>query len=426
MNAHPRRVRQCGNWRDSRPGTLSLPTWSGLRLLGATLLLACTAIGCGGGGSSMPPPGNSTPTSVPLKVTILATHLSHPWGLTFLPDGGMLVTERAGRMRQVSADGQTMSAPFTGLPAVFAAGQGGLLDVALDPDYAIVPWVYWSYAEAGSGSEAGLAGTAVARGQLVGSEMRNVAVIFRQSPKVPSSNANHFGSRLVFARDKTLFIVLGERQQDDPAHPGILYAQNLATDLGKVVRIQRDGSIPSGNPNFGVSGARPELWSVGHRNPQGAALHPDTGELWLVEHGPQGGDELNRIQPGHNYGWPLRSYGCVYGAPISDTCRIGGGAHAPDFDEPLTYWVPISIAPSGLAFYTANNIPQWQGNLFTGALAGQALWRLTLQGNTVVAREALFQNELGRIRDVRQGPDGWLYVLTDSDDGQILRIERQN
>lgn len=425
MNDHPRRTRQYGSWRDSRPGTPSLPAWSTLLRLGAVILFAGSVMSCGGG-DAVEPPNASTPTSTALKVVTFAANLSHPWSLAFLPDHSMLVTERAGRMRHISADGKTMSPPFTGIPPVFAEGQGGLLDVALDPDYASTPWVYWSYAEEGQGSEAGLAGTAVARGQLVGTDMRNVEVIFRQSPKLPSTNTNHFGSRLVFARDKTLFIVLGERHQDDPAHPGTLYAQNLSTDLGKVVRIERDGSIPGGNPNFGVAGARPELWSYGHRNPQGAALNPETGELWLVEHGPQGGDELNRIQPGRNYGWPLRSYGCPYGSPVGDACRVGGGTHAPDFEEPITYWVPTSIAPSGLTFYTANNIPQWQGSVFTGALAGQALWRLTLQGNTVTAREALFQNELGRIRDVRQGPDGWLYLLTDSDDGRILRIESQN
>lgn len=328
-------------------------------------------------------------------------------------------------MRRVSADGQTVSPPLTGLPPVFVKSQSGLLDVVLDPDYAVTPWVYWSYAEPGTGSEAGLAGTAVARGQLSGNEMRQVEVIFRQSPKITDTNGDHFGARLVFARDKTLFITLGERHRDDPAHPGTQYAQNLSNDLGKVVRIERDGRIPSDNPDFGSASARPELWSIGHRNPQGAALHPETGELWLVEHGPQGGDELNRVLPGRNYGWPLRSYGCVYGSPVGDACRVGGGTHAPDFEEPLTYWVPTSIAPSGLAFYTANRIPQWTGNVFTGALAGQALWRLTVQGNKVVQREALFQGQLGRIRDVLQGPDGWLYLLVDSGDGSILRIERQ-
>ncbi len=312
-----------------------------------------------------------------------------------------------------------MSAPLSGLPPVVASGQGGLLDVVVDPDFAREPWIYWSYAEAGQGSESGLRGTAVARARLVGNSLQDVQVIFRQLPKV--AGGQHFGSRLVFGRDKQLFVTLGDRQQDDPARPGAQFAQNPAAGFGKVAHIQRDGSPAPGNPV--VAGGFPGLWSLGHRNPQGAALHPGTGELWLTEHGPQGGDELNIARAGRNYGWPLKSYGCPYGSTVGDACRVGGGTHAPAFEEPLTTWVPTSIAPSGMAFYTASRYPQWTGNLFVGALADRSLWRLTLTGDQVAARERLFA-ELGeRIRDVRQGPDGRLYVLTDSASGRILRTE---
>jgi glucose/arabinose dehydrogenase len=334
--------------------------------------------------------------------------------MAFLPDGRILVTERRGSLRIVSADGSSVSAPLGGVPAVAAAGQGGLLDVALDPDFATDPWVYLSYAEPGSGAEAGLAGTAVARGRLQGNALVGTQVIFRQVPKVAGSG--HFGSRLVFRGDKTLFVTLGERQQGSPA-------QHVTGHLGKVVRIGRDGVVPADNPGFGA-GARPGLWSIGHRNPQGAALHPTTGDLWVVEHGPQGGDELNIARAGRNYGWPLRSYGCNYGDPPGPACQIGGGTHAPNFEEPLTTWVPTSVAPSGLAFYTGAMFPEWQGHLFMGALAGQALWHLTPDGNTITAREALFGSLGERIRDVREGPDGALYLLTDSSAGRIVRIAR--
>ena len=261
----------------------------------------------------------------------------------------------------------------------------------------------------------------MARAQLSGTTLQNLEVIFRQSPKV--SGDGHFGSRLVFRNDKTLFITLGERQQGSPA-------QDLSKTLGKVVRINRDGTIPADNPNLGA-GALPGIWSYGHRNPQGAALHPSTGELWQSEHGPQGGDEINISRSGQNYGWPNVSYGCNYGDSYPGTdntsCRIGGtgGAHAPTYVEPLTYWVPTSQAPSGLAFYTGSLMPEWQGNLFMGALAGTGVWRLTLGGNTITAREKLDFSELAtRIRDIRQGPDGALYALTDGSGGRIVRIAR--
>jgi glucose/arabinose dehydrogenase len=249
----------------------------------------------------------------------------------------------------------------------------------------------------------------VARGKLVGNSLQQVAVLYRQVPKVTGSG--HFGSRIAFRGDKTLFVTLGERQKGSPA-------QDLQATLGKVIRIRRDGTIPDDNP--AIPGARPEIWSYGHRNPQGAAMRPGTDDLWSSEHGPQGGDELNRIVPGGNHGWPLVSYGCNYGDPVGDACRIGGGVHAPTYVEPVSYWVPTSIAPAGLLFYTGSRFPAWQGNVFLGALAGKALWRVELQGNAEVARERLLGDLGERIRDVRQGPDGFLYLLTDS--GKLLQV----
>jgi glucose/arabinose dehydrogenase len=375
-----------------------------LALLGA--LVACGGGGSGDDGSegSVPVP----PAVVPRAVT-LNNLLVQPWGLAFLPDNRLLVTEKEGRMLILSADGKIVQAVVSGLPAVIASGQGGLLDVALDPDYATDPWVYWTYAEPGLGIEEGLAGTAVARGRLVGDALQNVSVIYRQIPKVVG--LGHFGSRLAFRSDKTLYVTFGERQLGTPA-------QDLATTLGKVIRINRDGTVPADNPT--IVGARPEIWSYGHRNPQGAAIRPGGDVLWINEHGPQGGDELNQITPAGNYGWPVVSYGCNYGDPVGDGCRIGGGTHAPDYIEPVSYWVPVSIAPAGLVFYTGNGFPQWKGDLFMGALAGTALWRVKLSGDKEVTRERLF-TELGeRIRDVDQGPDGWIYLLTDS--GKLIQI----
>ena len=370
--------------------------------------LACVALsacgGCGGGDPATP----SGPATTARTVTLNAS-LSSPWGLAFLPDGRMLVTQKGGTMVVLSSDGASVQATVSGLPAVVSDGQGGLMDVALDPDFATDPFVYWTYSEPGTGAEAGLSGTAVARGRLTGSALQDVAVIYRQVPKV--SGSGHFGSRLAFRGDRTLFVTLGERQKGDPA-------QDLATTLGKVVRIGRDGTIPSDNP--GLAGARPEIRSSGHRNPQGAAIRPGTGELWVTEHGPQGGDEMNRIVPGGNHGWPLVSYGCNYGDPVGDACRIGGGTHAPRFVEPVGFWGPTSIAPAGLVFYTGTRYPAWQGNAFMGALAGKALWRVELRGDVEVARERLLGDLGERIRDVEQGPDGFLYLLTDS--GKLLQL----
>jgi glucose/arabinose dehydrogenase len=382
-------------------------------LLACAFLSACG--GCGGSGASAAAPGGPTgpggttgPTGTSFRVVTLNETLSAPWGLAFLPDGRMLVTQKGGTMVILGADGG-LQATITGLPPVVADGQGGLLDVALDPDFATDPWVYWTYSEPGTGAEAGLAGTAVARGKLVGNSLQQVAVLYRQVPKVTGSG--HFGSRIAFRGDKTLFVTLGERQKGSPA-------QDLQATLGKVIRIRRDGTIPDDNP--AIPGARPEIWSYGHRNPQGAGMRPGTDDLWSSEHGPQGGDELNRIVPGGNHGWPLVSYGCNYGDPVGDACRIGGGVHAPTYVEPVSYWVPTSIAPAGLLFYTGSRFPAWQGSVFLGALAGKALWRVELQGNAEVARERLLADLGERIRDVRQGPDGFLYLLTDS--GKLLQV----
>ncbi len=386
--------------------------------------------GCDGGGSPAPagsPPSVSTtpappppPTSSgPAFVTTLTTSLSSPWGMAFLPDGRMLVTQKGGSMVIVSADGLNVEATVSGVNGVLTGGQGGLLDVVLDPDFETDPWVYWSYSRGTGSSNA----TAVARGRLVGSSLQNVnPTLFVQTPNTDGNG--HFGCRLAFRGDKTLFIALGERQKDDPSNPGTQFAQNTANHFGKVVRINRDGSIPSNNPSFGA-GAAAGLWSIGHRNPQGAAIHPTTGELWIVEHGPQGGDELNRVVAGGNYGWPLRSYGCPYGStPADSSCWVNGGTHAPTYVEPVSYWVPFSIAPAGLIFYTGDKFPEWQGHAFLGALAGTSLWRVGLNGNSEADRESLqVVADLGqRIRCVRQGPDGWIYLLTDS--GQLLRLER--
>ena len=336
-----------------------------------------------------------------IRVETVVEGLSHPWGLAFLPDGGILVTERPGRLR-LFASGRL--AAVNGVPEVYAQGQGGLLDVALDPDFATSRLVYLSYAEAGDGG----AGTAVARGRLNDARtvLENVQVIFRQQPKV--SGSGHFGSRLVFARDGTLFITTGERFKFDPA-------QDLNSHLGKIIRINRDGSVPRDNPFVGRGGARPEIWASGIRNAQGAALHPETGQLWEVEHGPRGGDELNAPEAGKNYGWPLVSWGAHYSGQ-----QIPKPPARPDLTPPVHQWTP-SISPSGMAFYTGSLFPAWRNSLFVGALAGEALVRLELDGEKIVKEERLLQPLRERIRDVRQGPDGALWLATDNSAGRILR-----
>jgi glucose/arabinose dehydrogenase len=343
-----------------------------------------------------------------LQLTELNAGLKSPWGMAFLPDGRLLVTQKSGSIALLSRDGGRIEQTITGLPRVASQGQGGLLDVALDPDFARTSWLYWSYAEPGEG---GVSGTAVARAKLINGRLQSTEIIYRQIPKV--EGAGHFGSRLVFGRDKSLFITLGDRQKFTPA-------QDMTQTIGKVVRVQRDGRIPADNPVWKATGARPEIYSPGHRNPQGAALHPGTGVLWLSEHGPQGGDEINRVQAGKNYGWPTASYGCHYGEPVGEECRLGGGKHSPKFVEPLSIWVPRSIAPSGMLFYTGPVFPKWRNHILMGSLAGTALWRIQFDGDKEVRRERLL-GELGeRIRDVEQGPDGLVYLLADS--GKLLRI----
>ncbi|QKJ35968.1 MULTISPECIES: PQQ-dependent sugar dehydrogenase [Pseudomonas] len=343
-----------------------------------------------------------------VEVTTVVKGLEHPWSVAFLPDQqGMLVTERAGNLRRVSPDGQ-LSAPLNGVPEVWARGQGGLLDVVLSPDFKQDRTVYLSYAEAG---DDGKAGAAVGRGQLSEDlqSLKNFNVIFRQQPKL--STGNHFGSRLVFDRDGYLFITLGENNERPTA-------QDLDKLQGKIVRIYPDGKVPDDNPFVGQANVRPEIWSYGVRNPQGAALNPWNGTLWENEHGPRGGDELNIIERSKNYGWPLATHGINYsGAPIPEA----GGKTAEGTLGPFHVW-EVSPGLSGMAFYDSDRFKAWQHSVFIGALVSRNLIRLELEGDKVVHEERLL-GELGeRIRDVRQGPDGFLYVLTDDDDGTLYKV----
>jgi glucose/arabinose dehydrogenase len=352
-------------------------------------------------------------TNVAFDVVTVAEGLQNPWGMTFLPGGKMLVTEKAGRLRVVAPDG-TLSPAVTGLPPIATRGQGGLLDVALDPAFATNQFIYWSFSEP---KEEGISNTAVARGKFVdGAEPRveNAQVIYHQAPSMRSNG--HFGSRLVFGRDGTLFITQGDRQVE----AGRAAVQQMDTLIGKIVRINADGSIPKDNPFVGKEGMRGEIWSLGHRNVQAAAINPATGELWEVEHGTQGGDELNISRKGRNYGWPDVAYGEEYkGEPIR-----GGVTAKEGTEQPVYYWDPV-IAPSGMVFYTGDLFPAWKGSLFIGGLLTTNLVRLDLKGERVVGEERLLkdlQPKPERIRDVRQGPEGALYVLTDSATGRVLKL----
>lgn len=392
--------------------------------IGVTLsmgLLSSCGGGGGGDGASRPGDPEFVPTTGPVTVTELATNLPNPWSLAFLPDGRMLVTGRTGSLRLYTANAQSFSL-ISGLPVLDTGGQGGLLDVVLDPDFGSNRRIYFSFSETDSGN-ANNNGTAVARAELDTGAMAlvNMQVIYRQLPKVASSG--HFGSRLVFDRDGHLFVTLGDRQSNDQRG----YAQDLNRGNGKVVRITTSGAAAPGNPV--LAGAQAGIWSYGHRNPQGAALHPDTGALWTSEHGPQGGDEVNLTEAGRNYGWPIISYGQEYGT----TQPVGEGTVKAGMEQPVAFWETIdsspwtggqksSIAPSGMAFFTGNFPANWRGSLFVGALAGTALWRLQLDGTRVVGRERLLADRNERIRDVRQGPDGRLYLLTDGGNGKLLRI----
>lgn len=345
-----------------------------------------------------------------VRAETVAEGLVHPWALAFLPDGRLLVTERPGRLRIVSMDG-TLSEPLTGVPEVMASGQGGLLDVALDPDFATNRLVYLSFAEAG---EDQTNGTAVARGRLGDAGLENTTVIYRQRPKVNSRG--HFGSRLVFSNDGKLFITQGDRQ----ATQFRVLAQDLTKGMGKVMRVNPDGSIPEDNPFVGREDAQPEIWSYGHRNVQAAALHPETGQLWTVEHGARGGDELNHPEAGKNYGWPVITYGVDYSG-----AKIGEGTTKEGMEQPVYYWDPV-IAPSGMAFYTADVIPGWQGSVLIGSMTPGALVRLVLEDGRVVTEERYLGDLDERIRDVQVGPDGFVYVVTDSEMGRVLRVRPVN
>ncbi len=361
-------------------------------LLAALVLVLCC---------SLPPTAQAAND---FKVVTLTKGLEHPWSMAFLPDGRLLVTERPGRLRVIE-NGRLLSQPVEGLPPITPRGQGGLLDVVLHPDYKNNGWIYLSYAAPGKGG----IGTEVGRGRLQDNRLVDWQVLFQLQPK--SGTGHHFGSRLVFDKKGYLYITVGDRGERKRA-------QRLDDHAGSVIRLHDDGRIPKDNPFNGKTGAHREIYSYGHRNPQGAVLHPDSGKLWIHEHGPQGGDEINIIAVGENYGWPVVGYGKEYGSGFS----IGEGTHKPGITQPIHYWAP-SIAPSGMTFYNGDRFPQWRGNLFVGSLKFQLLVRLELDGEKIVKEERLLKGELGRIRDVRSGPDGFIYLLTDSPDGQLVRLE---
>jgi glucose/arabinose dehydrogenase len=341
-----------------------------------------------------------------LTVETVARGLVSPWALAFLPDGRVLVTERPGRLRVVGKDGKLSSA-LAGVPRVFARGQGGLHDVVLDRDYAQNSTIYFCFAEPADGGGR----TALARAKLIDQatpRLDDVKVIFRQEG--PLSSGNHFGCRIAQAADNNLFLTLGEHFTTRDQ------AQNLGNHLGKIVRITPDGSVPPDNPFVNREGAKPEIWSYGHRNPQGLAFHPQTGKLWEHEHGPRGGDEINIIEKGKNYGWPVIGYGIDYNG-----AKIHQSTHKEGMEQPVKYWVP-SIAPSGMAFYTGDLFPKWKGSLFVGAMVPGFLVRLDVDGDKVGNEERMLRELDERIRDVRQGPDGALWMVTDYSEGRLLRL----
>jgi glucose/arabinose dehydrogenase len=349
-----------------------------------------------------------------VRATTLVGGLYHPWSIAFLPDGRMLVTERRGTLRIIE-NGKLLPKPVAGLPEVTEHGQGGLLDVALHPKYAENGWIYWSY----NAGTPGQYGTELARGKLGGTKdeprMTDVQVLFKMQPK--SEKNYHFGSRIVFDRQGYLFLTLGDRG-DSPDKGAKHRAQQLDDHAGKTIRLFDDGRVPPDNPFVKTPGAKPEIFSYGHRNMQGGTLHPETGKVWTHEHGPQGGDEINILTAGANYGWPVITYGVNY---VTAT-KIGEGTAKEGMMQPLLYWVP-SIAPSGMAFYSGRRFSKWKGNLLVGALAGRHLMRVTLDGEKVIGQEKMFERQLGRIRDVREGPDGLIYIVTDSPEGSLIRLE---
>ena len=339
-----------------------------------------------------------------VRAVAVAGGLRNPWAVAFLPGGGFLVTEQNGRLWRLSADGERRT-EIDGVPAVYAVNQGGLLDVAVAPDFADSRRLFLTYSGEGSGG----AHTHLASARLDEDRLEDVQVLFTGEPG--ERGGRHFGSRIVFLPDGTLAFTTGDRGQKDPS-------QDLMSHAGKVIRLNQDGSIPPDNPFAGRDDARPEIYSYGHRNPQGMILHPASGKLWLHEHGPRGGDEVNIVEPGANYGWPLVSHGKNYsGTPVGT-----GQATAPGITDPIYNWVP-SIAPSGMAYYDGDAFPAWRGSLFVGALRFQLIARLTLDGERVTDEERLFTQHFGRIRDVRQGPDGLLYLLTDEHNGRLIRLE---
>jgi aldose sugar dehydrogenase len=343
------------------------------------------------------------------EIEIVTEGLSHPWGMVFLTDGELLITERTGKLRYIK-NWRLLDEEIKGLPEIREIGQGGLLGIALHPGFKSNHLLYLSY----SGKERREYGTEVLRGIFDGENLNNIDVIFKALPKI--SNGYHFGSRLVFADDGSLFISLGERGAS-PAKGDEHPAQQVNNHLGSLIRIHDDGTVPNDNPFAGQFGHKPEVYSYGHRNMQGMALHPLTKRVWTHEHGPQGGDEINIMKPGVNYGWPVITYGANYGTGT----KIGIGTHHPEMEQPLHKWVP-SIAPSGMLFYTGDKFPEWNGDLFVGSLKFGQLVRLDLQGDTISNEERLLNSEFGRIRDVTQGPDGYIYLLTDESNGKLLRI----
>ncbi len=359
-----------------------------------------------GSASAPPPPPPPLPTRDRISVVTVTDGLERPWAMEFLPDGSLLVTEKAGRIRPVSTDGR-IGDGLRGVPRVATRSQGGLLDITLSPDFTNDRLVYLSYSQP---LDNGRSRTVVARAPLNDGRLGKIETLYRQHPSV--TGGLHFGSRLVFGRDGLLYVTLGERNQRDDA-------QALDNGLGKVLRLEPDGGIPADNPfvSLGKKKADPAVYSYGHRNPQGAALHPETGALWVVEHGPQGGDEINLVREGANYGWPRITYGREYGSGAI----IGEDTKAAEVEPPRFYWVPFSIGPSSMLFYTGDAVPALSGSLLVGALSGRTLVRLTLDGDRIVGEERLLEDLGERIRDVAQGPDGHPYLLTDS--GKLLRID---
>ena len=380
-----------------------------MRHFAAWFVILSAITGCAR--ASVPAPGSAaiqspTPESTPgvVRAETYASGLVNPWALAFLPDGRLLVTERPGRLRIVGRDG-ALSDPLEGVPAVFARGQGGLLDVAVDPRFAENQLVYLSYAEP---DDSGRAGTSVARGRLGARGLEDVQVIYRQRPKM--RGGGHYGSRIVFNRDGTIFVTQGDRQSWRDS------AQSLTAGLGKIVRINPDGTIPRDNPFVNRQDALPEIWSYGHRNLQGAVLHPETGRLWTIEHGARGGDELNHPEAGRNYGWPVIAYGVDYSG-----MRIGEGTGREGMEQPVYYWDPV-IAPSGLMVYAGDAFRGWKGDFIIGSMTPGALVRLVTENGRIVREERYLGELRERIRDVQEGPDGMIYAVTDSREGRVLRI----